>query len=130
MYFYGGPRPQNRELFVTMLGVLAAGMVGGLLTYLLPFTTKREQNIRRLCGQLLGIAADPARAPSIISERLAERVSVEHALSEDPKTQLICELIKVRAEMSQANSTADGEARTDELLAQILQSERYAKLHL
>ncbi len=40
----------------------AIGTVAGLCTYVVPFQmTTREREIRRLCGTILGISADPAR---------------------------------------------------------------------
>lgn len=60
---------------VGLLMLLVTGIVGGLLTYLIPLTPPRERRIREYCAELLGVSADPARVPPEMSGLLVSFVN-------------------------------------------------------
>jgi hypothetical protein len=61
--YLSGERLDNFAMMATraLLISLIVGAVGGLLTYALLLTPRREREIRQHCGELLGVAVDPAR---------------------------------------------------------------------
>ena len=62
----GDPPNERKAIIATCVGTcLGVGIVAGFCTYICLFTiTRRERNIRRLCGTILGVAADPAQGAS------------------------------------------------------------------
>src|SRR5262249_15932283 len=85
-----------RVLFVA----LAVGTVGGLLTYAIPLTSARERDIRRFCAERLGLAADPARVSAELSKRLADYIGNNSQDSDDPRGELVRQLILARARIA------------------------------
>jgi hypothetical protein len=101
------------------------GVVGGLLTYALPLTPRREREIRQYCGELLGVAADPARIESEASASLATYVDEQHQSADNSRVQLIRQLIATRAMIAQAIDSDRMETKTDELLERLRDAERF-----
>ena len=95
------------------------GVVGGLLTYIVPLTSRREIDIRRQCGELLGIAADPAYVPADIARMLVEYVQHYHGSQDSPRVQCIGKLIATRAHLAQGGDRVRLEELTDELLEKL-----------
>jgi hypothetical protein len=102
-----------------VLALFLAGALGGLLTYAIPLTTRREKDIRRYCGELLGIAADPARVTSEASAKLAGHVEALSPSGEPSRAALIRELVMTRAKIASSSDIEHIEKRTDELLDQL-----------
>ena len=100
------------------------GVAGGGLSYVVPLTSRRERDIRRFCAEGLGVSADPARVSSDVALKLLESVGDDLWWSEDPRKQLIRQLIESRVEISRASVVEDWEAKTDELLDSLRQLER------
>ncbi len=95
---------------------LAVGSVGGLLTYALPVTPRRERDIRRHCGDVLGAAVDPARVPADVSALLVQFAAEQCPSDVVPPFPLILELINTRAKIAQGIDAEEMEAKTDDLL--------------
>jgi hypothetical protein len=123
-----GERLDELALMATrgLLTSLIVGMVGGALSYAIPLTPRREKAIRRYCGELLGVSADPARVPSDLSEFLVEFVDNEPQDPGDPREQLIRQLIKARALIAQGTGADRMEAKTDELIDKLRHAEQFA----
>lgn len=109
-----------------LLTSLVVGAVGGLLTYAIPLTSRREREIRTFCTVLLGISADPARVPPDIALQLQQRVELCDDLEDDSRTATIRQLIAVRAKIGQAMDVDQMERKTDELLAVLTTADRNA----
>ncbi len=97
---------------------LGLGTIASLGTYLVPFQmTSRERNIRRSCGMILGISADPARV------RVDFAKSIESFLSEtkaDPGIPgLFHELALTRVRIALGSPPVALEHHTDDLLKRI-----------
>jgi hypothetical protein len=114
-----------------VLGVfLLVGVTGGLLSYCLPFqVSRRERAIREACGELLGIAADPARVTYEVAEEIGARfggVERPGALAGNRSRgqpasmrDLAADLIRVRAAIALGSPADVLEARTDQLLEEL-----------
>lgn len=102
-----------------VFALFLAGVLGGLLTYAVPLTTRREKDIRRYCGEVLGIAVDPARVISEASERLAEHVGATAPSGDPSRAASIRGLIIARANIARGIDRVPMEERTDELLDQL-----------
>lgn len=113
-----------------LLVCLVAGACGGLLSYLPIPTSWRETAIRRCCGELLGICADPALVREDAALAIALEMNLHPGRVEDirhlptgdaeKRLALLCELVLVRASMA-SSAAADGarealERQTDSLL--------------
>jgi hypothetical protein len=101
------------------LTVLAIAVVGGAATYLLPLASKREQEIRQRCSEILGLAVDPARISPAANEKIVEHVKNIYTQADQSKRALVCELILTRASIPQSQNRKPLNDRTDELLAQL-----------
>jgi hypothetical protein len=94
------------------------GIVAGAGTYVFPFqTTRRERDIRRACGSVLGISVDPARvrqdcAASI--DRFLEEVKTAAGVPG-----LMHEVARTRVRIALGEPAAPLEHRTDDLLESI-----------
>jgi hypothetical protein len=120
MYFTGDRIPSDLISVVRVVLVLfAAGIVGGLLTYCLPLTSRRERDIRRYSAELLGIAADPARVTPEISATVAKYLEDKPNFQENSRTSLIRELIAARTKIARATDVEDMERKTDQLLNEL-----------
>jgi hypothetical protein len=97
---------------------LAIGTLFGLCTYLYPFQmTRREKNIRRLCGTILGISADPARVRLDSAKTIEHRLSSTGAVDKLPK--LVHELARTRVRIALGEPRLPLEDHTDDVLEQI-----------
>jgi hypothetical protein len=100
------------------------GTVGGLITYALPLTPRREREIRQYCAELLGVSADPARVERETSASLTKYVDEHYRLADNPRTHLIRQLIATRAMIAQSTDSDRMEAKTDELLERLKHADR------
>jgi hypothetical protein len=126
------PPPDDFALGIRyVLGsMLCAGIVAGLLTYCLPFQmTVRERRIRRCCGAVLGIDADPALVREDVAQSiLGALADHDGAAGADPfepasvranSSASLIQLARVRAVLALGGDRGSLERRTDELLAAI-----------
>jgi hypothetical protein len=101
---------------------LAAGIVGGGLTYLMPTVSRRERAIRMYCGEILGVCIDPRRVTPDIADALRDIVTQPARRKEKgaspSRWKCLRELVLLRCD---AATTADRnfESRTDDLLEQL-----------
>ncbi len=113
-----------------LLILFCAGALGGILTYCLPYQmTRRESDIRRACGELLGICADPALVRQDVAQAVLTSLRDQDTAGNcDPfdarpvrvdRRDSLVQLARVRAMMALRQSGESLERRTDELLAQI-----------
>ena len=116
-----GERLDDLALSATrgLLVSIAVGIVGGILSYAIPLTPRRERDIRRHCAELLGISADPARVPPDLSKAVVEEVQRTFPESKTHRMRLIRELIMTRASIAQGTGDVGLEAKTDDLLEQL-----------
>jgi hypothetical protein len=113
------PRPPDefaRIMLTVLLGSLVIGVLGGILTYVIPLTPRRERAIRQHCAVLLGVSADPARVPAKLSAALIQYAAEKSEDDTNPATTLVFELIQTRANIAQGTDKDVMEAKTDELL--------------
>jgi hypothetical protein len=102
---------------------LGLGIVAGACTYFVPFQmTRRERNIRRLCGTILGIAADPARVRGDFA-RSIER-SLDGGLIVAGQTEILSELVRTRLRIALGEARLPLEDLTDELLERVRAQEQ------
>jgi hypothetical protein len=110
-------------------GCLATGVAGGVLTYIVPTTSRRERAIRTYCGEMLGVCIDPGRVvPEVavaVREMLPQFASPARAGVIRPRSEYVQELILTRCDAATAASP-DCEALTDELLDQLRHLDRVA----
>jgi hypothetical protein len=113
-----------RNMALGLAACFTIGAICGLLTYVLPLTPRREQAIRKYCGELLGICVDPALVPqefsSAMEEFAAERMvsqSIDH--DANPRLEAIRRLISVRSRISQSTDVQQSERETDEILSRL-----------
>ena len=125
-YLAGGPPLDDVAVMFTyvLIACLVIGMVGGLLTYAVPLTSKRELSIRKRCGELLGVCVDPARVPPEIAIELEKYGQRRASRSNDeqisPRIDCIRKLIAVRSRVVRKHQEADRwERKTDELLDEL-----------
>jgi len=116
--------------FRVLVSCLATGVLLGCLSYLMPFqTSRRERNIRQLCGEFIGICADPAIVRADVAQNLVESSPHSHethpsafaTLSNDERRwSLLKDLVQVRVKISRLeNADHDRqvlEGQTDDLL--------------
>jgi hypothetical protein len=97
---------------------LAIGIIAGTGTYLFPFQmSRREKIIRRMCGTVLGIAADPARVRTDHAEAIGRFVDDCAANPEYPEP--VLELIRTRVRIALGEPKLALEDLTDDLLERI-----------
>jgi hypothetical protein len=121
------------DFAVTIVGLggacLATGAAVGVLTYVVPTTSRREQAIRRYCGEVLGVCIDPARvvpeAADAIREALPQLKNLDREAAAGPRSECLRELIRTRCDVA-AGAKHDSETRTDELLDQLRHLDRVA----
>lgn len=112
-----------------LIACFTIGAVGGLLTYTIPLASKRERRIRRCCGELLGICADPARvtlAASVAIEAQAALAASPGDL-DSPRCALLQQLVTVRSRVARSVDLDLMEQETDRLLDQLDQPGIYAE---
>jgi hypothetical protein len=125
LYIFGKGDITERETEIgTVFGTIAAiGTVAASCTYILPFQmTRRERNIRRLCGPVLKIAADPARVRRdyvSLMERVLDRSAVVSGL-----TEMVHELARTRMRIALGEPRLALENHTDTLLERITTYEK------
>ena len=115
-----GPQLSERQVIVaTCAGTsFAVAIIVTLGTYVLPFTiTRRERDIRRACGMILGTAADPARVrpdhAKPIDDYLKAAIDVAGVLV------LARDLGRTRVRIALGEPALPLEHRTDDLLESI-----------
>ena len=124
-YFMGENLDEFAQILTLALGLsLAIGIVGGLLTYVVPVTPRRERAIRAYCAEVLGVAADPARVTSDMSARLASLVADVDRPEADVRASLIGQLIETQAKIAQSIDVDRMEIHTDEVLAHLGHADR------
>jgi hypothetical protein len=84
--------------------------------------TRREKNIRRLCGTILGISADPARVRLDFAKSIDQRLSAPTVVDKLPK--LVHELARTRVRIALGEPRLPLEDHTDDVLEQIRIIER------
>jgi hypothetical protein len=108
-------------------GCLIIGVVGGILTYLVPTTSRRERAIRVYCGEMLGACIDPRRlipeAAAVIRESLPQFDNADRAGM--TRSEYVCKLILARCNVA-ADARRECEATTDQLLDQLRHFDRAA----
>jgi hypothetical protein len=106
---------------------LVTGVVGGILTYLIPTTGRRERAIRTYCSEMLGACIDPAQvAPEVtaaIREALPPPDNPDRVSGTRSRADHVQELILTRCDAA-ANAGRDLEAKTDDLLDQLRHFDR------
>lgn len=107
-----------------MHALLSCGSIGlacGLLSYVIPLTSQRERSIRKFCGEILGISADPARVSvgslSSIERCLSSLIS--HERSDELRFALIQQLVDCRLKIAVSQDVAEMERLTDEVLTRL-----------
>jgi hypothetical protein len=102
---------------------LVVGVVGGLLTYVIPLTPRREREIRSYCAELLLIAVDPAQVPAHNARSIEQYASdpLPDELARQPQGELIRQLVLVRARIGQNRDAVRMEQQTDILLERLRQ---------
>jgi hypothetical protein len=124
MYLTGDRIPSDLVAFLRAVLVLfAVGVVGGLLSYCMPLTCRRERDIRRYCAELLGVAADPARVTPEASATFANHLEDHFTTRGNSRMSSIRELIIARTKIARATDVADMEKKTDQLLNELRQVE-------
>jgi hypothetical protein len=98
-----------------------AGAGGGLLTYVLPQTPLRERDIRKYCGELLGICVDPGLVRSEHADAISKQAKLSalgklSGSNPDERFKLIRELVAVRAQLAHGKNVGRLETDTDEIL--------------
>jgi hypothetical protein len=99
-----------------VVGCFVVGTVGGVLTYLVPTTPRRERRIRRSCGQVLGICVDPARVFPDTAVEIEEYTVELESESKDERSELIQQLVKCRSRIAQGIDTSKMEHQSDAIL--------------
>ena len=87
MWLTGSHVDDRKSIIAICVGeCFAMGTAAGLCTYLFPFRmTKWEKDIRRLCGTILGISADPARVRLDSAKLMDQRLNASAAADKLPK---------------------------------------------
>ena len=108
---------------------LVTGVVGGVLTYLVPTTGRRERAIRRYCGEMLGVAIDPGRLGAEVAVAVREllpRLDRPHRAGEPrSRAESVRELILTRCDVA-TDAGLKCEEVTDDLLDQLREFDRVA----
>ncbi len=115
----GEPFDDEKRLIVMCTGAcLAIGTALGLGTYLFPLQmTRREKQIRRMCGTILGISADPARVRLDFAKSMDDRLRTTAVAGKLPK--LAHELARTRVRTALGEPPLPLEDHTDDLLRRI-----------
>lgn len=110
----------------SLIAILLVGVVGGLGTYLLPLTPRREQQIRTYAGEVLGICADPAKLHTETALAIGEFAmqAERETIGPGSRSAFVCQLILCRVKLAQATDDRAIERRTDELLDRLDQIAR------
>jgi hypothetical protein len=103
---------------------LFTGIVGGMLTYAIPLTPRREYDIRRYSEKVLGFAIDAALLRPDTSASLLEYLGERYEIEPNSPLQWIHHLIAARANIAQKSNMHRMEAQTDELLEKLRHAER------
>ena len=112
-----------------LVAAFLVGTIAGILTYLIPLTSRRER-IREHCAAILGPAIDPARLSSADASEFLESLVVEliddrgELESNSLVYQLRRELVIVRCRMAGGEDVPSAELTTDQILRQLRQSGR------
>lgn len=108
---------------------LFTGVVGGVSTYLVPTTGRRERAIRTYCAEMLGVAIDPKRvAPEVavaVREMLLQPGTPDRSGVPRSRSEYLRALILSRCDAA-IDAGLDCDALTDELLDQLGRSDRVA----
>jgi hypothetical protein len=96
---------------------LAVGIIAGLCSYAVPLITKREVNIRRLCGTLVGISLDPARVRGDYARKIES--FLDGSASVRGESELVHELARTRVRIALGEPCSPLEDHTDDLLERI-----------
>jgi len=112
------PFSQRSPGFFTTI-LFAIAVIVGTITYFIPLTSKREQEIRQRCAEALGLGADPARVTASANERIVKYVKSLSLPGDYSRNARICELILLRSSIPQSSDRIALETRTDDLLAQL-----------
>jgi hypothetical protein len=114
-----------------LVASIAVGSLGGLLTYLVRLTSRRERRIRSACGTVLGICVDPAVVPAATAQGIEASLhdpvlceSMESA--EESRIGVILRLVVTRARMARGLGVEEAERDTDELLDRLEHLDRMA----
>ena len=113
-----------------LLACLVVGIIGGTLTYLIPNTSRRERTIRECCGEIVGVAVDPALVQAEFAQALAdyakdveyESAVVHPKFADKGQFAMAKEMLQVRVEIALGNTDPVLERRTDELIERLPQS--------
>jgi len=126
-----GPDAVALAMRNVLLLCLLVGVSGGLLTYLVPFQiTRRETQIRHVCGDVLGISADPANVRADVAQAILAEISRQSRQDPVPRTagdhksadkhrRLTLQLVAVRAQIALGEESESREIETDDLLRKI-----------
>jgi hypothetical protein len=89
-----------------------------IVTNLFPLQmTRREKQIRRMCGTILGISADPARVRLDFAKSMDDRLRATAVVGKLPK--LAHELARTRVRIALGEPPLPLEDHTDDLLRRI-----------
>lgn len=112
-----------------LVGCFLAGTAGGLLTYAIPLTPGRERRIRRCCGELLGMAVDPARVAADASAAIEEyaALAAPREIPATPRFALLQQLATVRSRIARRMDVDAMEWETDQLLDRLDHPGRHAE---
>jgi hypothetical protein len=112
-----------------MITSFVIGIVGGVLSYAIPFTPRRERRIRKSCGELLQICADPARVPADMSVAIEQYAvaAASYLPPNDPSSVLVQHLVIIRARIARGIDVNTMEQKTDEILDRLNQLGKFEK---
>lgn len=104
-----------------LVGVFVAGVLGGALTYIIPFTSKREREIRSSCAIVLGVAIDPAQVAPEVVAWIEQSLNGAESIHENDavRDELIRHLIASRCAIAQGLNVSAMEQETDKVLNQL-----------
>ena len=116
-----GEHLDNLAMMLTkgLLASFGTSIVGGLLTYVIPLTSRRDREIRGLCAEILGVSADPARVTLEAQSLIRGAINDPRLMTDDPRTRKIRQLIATRLELASPEDALTLEDRTDDLLEQL-----------
>jgi hypothetical protein len=114
------PPDEFARNFSYVVGVsFVVGTAGGIATYFAPLTSKREVEVRALCGLILSVAIDPARITKEASEACVELAEQRAEAIGSPIAGALRDLVAVRAARAQGEPAARVDSMTDELLPRL-----------
>ena len=108
---------RNMTYFVGAAFVI--GTIGGIATYFLPLHSKRDVEVRALCGLILGAAVDPARITREASDACVELAEQRAEAMGSPIANALRDLVVVRAARAQGEPAVRVDAMTAELLPRL-----------